>query len=238
MGHSSLLMRAEDLQPGDHAALLYQTHKERWALLKTFLRCGLERNEKVLYILNENTAEAVREWLQEGIDVVQPHLQAGQLSILTPECTYLKRGTFDPAKMTTLLARYTKQALRAGYSGLRVMGEMGWASKGFPGSRYLIDYEANLNVFLRGGKCLVLCLYDRRLWSSAVLLYVIETHPIVASGSNFYKNQFYMAPPTFVDHQQAKTTLEWLLKNMGELRQTDRHFQVGLRNLSLSQSRA
>jgi hypothetical protein len=238
MRHFNSLIRAEDLQPGDHVALLYQTHEERWALLKTFLRYGLERHEKVLYIINENTPEAVGEWLQEENVVVQPHLQTGQLSILTPETTYLNGGTFDPAKMITLLTAYTKQALRAGYSGLRVMGEMGWASKGFPGSRYLIDYEANLNGSLQGRKCLVLCLYDRRLWSSAVLLYVVETHPIVAAGADLYNNPYYMAPPPFVDHHQAKTTLEWLLKNMDESKQTEKHFQAGLRNLSLYQRRA
>ncbi len=238
MGHSSLLMRPEDLKLGDHAALLYQTHKERYMLLKTFLRCALDRQEKVLYILNDNTPDAAQEWFKEDSVTVQRHLQTGQLTILTPESTYLKGGTFDPAGMITLLATHTKQALRAGYSGLRVMGEMGWASKGVPGSRYLIDYEANLNRALQGRKCLVLCLYDRRVWSSAVLLYVIETHPIVASGSNLYRNQYYMAPPTFVDHQQAKTTLEWLLKNIGEPRQTERQFQASLRNLSLLQNRA
>ena len=71
--------------------------------------------------------------------------------------------------MIALLAARTKQALRAGYLGLRVIGDMGWGPRGFRGSSCLIDYEENLNLSLQGSKYLTLCVYDRRLWSSAVL---------------------------------------------------------------------
>ncbi|HQN19427.1 MAG TPA: MEDS domain-containing protein [Syntrophobacteraceae bacterium] len=238
MRQFSSLIRVEDLEPGDHVACLYQTDEERQALVETLLHCGLERREKILYIADGNAPMAVQEWFRKDRAVVQRCMQTGQLSILTDEETFMERGVFDPSRMITLLVGHAKRALRAGYSGLRVMGEMGWASRGFPGSHHLIDYEAKLNESLPESKCLLFCQYDRRLWSSALLLYVLATHPIVAAGANLCKNPYYMAHLPFLGHHHPKTILEWMLINLSKCRHTGEDFQSTVRNLSIFRRRA
>ncbi|GAG34605.1 unnamed protein product, partial [marine sediment metagenome] len=131
-------------------------------MLTPFVRHGLERAEKVLYIVDARGAETVLDYLRDdGLDP-EPYLASGQLTILTADDTYLKQGVFDPDGMIALLQTETERALAEGYAALRVTGEMSWALRGLPGSERLIEYEAKLNEFFPGSKCLAICQYDRR----------------------------------------------------------------------------
>ncbi|NIR16924.1 MAG: histidine kinase, partial [Desulfobacterales bacterium] len=62
-----------------------------------------------------------------------------------------------------------------GYNGLRVTGDMSWALKAPPGSERLIKYEAKLNEFFPGSKCIGICQYDKRLFPPALLMDVLYT---------------------------------------------------------------
>lgn len=71
------------LKPGDHLCVLYETEEEHKSVITPFLRAGLENNEKVLYIVDVRTSQAVIDYLREdGLDV-NSYLKSGQLSILT-----------------------------------------------------------------------------------------------------------------------------------------------------------
>ncbi len=48
-----------NLQPGDHLCCIYETDKEHRVLLTSCLRQGFERNEKVVYIVDDRMAETV-----------------------------------------------------------------------------------------------------------------------------------------------------------------------------------
>jgi hypothetical protein len=110
------LRTIEDLGPGDHLCCLYQTEEEHRAVLTPFLRQGLERGEKVVYIVDAHTAETILGYLRDdGMDV-QPYLARGQLALLTPEDAYLRPGVFDPDAMVALLRAETEQALTEGYA--------------------------------------------------------------------------------------------------------------------------
>ena len=125
---------------------------------------------------------------------MEPYLVSGQLVILTSDDAYLQGDVFDPEAMINLLRTETEQALAEGYLALRITGEMAWVLWGPPGSEQLIEYEAGLNELFPGSQCLALCQYDQRLFSPAVLLDVLRTHPIVAIGTEVCDN-FYYTPP-------------------------------------------
>ncbi len=133
-----------NLEPGDHLCCLYQTEEEHRAVLTPFLRQGLERDEKVLYILDAHTPEAILGYLRDdGLDV-EPYLSRGQLAIVTRGDSYMREGVIDPERMIELRWAETEQAVAEGYQALRVTGEMTWALRGLPASEVLIEYEARL----------------------------------------------------------------------------------------------
>ena len=101
-----------DLAPGDHLCWLYDTEEEHRAVITPFLRQGLERGEKVLYIVDAHPAETVLAYLRgDGLEV-EPYLAREQLRFLTATDTYLTQGVFDPDAMVALLRSETARALR------------------------------------------------------------------------------------------------------------------------------
>jgi DNA-binding CsgD family transcriptional regulator len=207
MAYGRPLRTIAELERGDHACCLYETEEERRAVLMPFLRQGLERGEKVLYIVDAHTPEAVLTHLRdEGLDV-EPFLAHGQLAIVSRDETYMQQGVFDPDAMIALLRADTDQALVDGYQALRVTGEMSWALRGLPGSERLIEYETRVNDVFRGGSCLAICQYDRRAFSAALLLDVLCTHAIAVVGAEVYDNFYYLSPANLLGHEAAEARL-------------------------------
>ncbi|TAJ10507.1 MAG: PAS domain S-box protein, partial [Nitrospirae bacterium] len=209
------------LKPGAHLCSLYETEEEHRTLLTPFLRQGLEQGEKVLYIVDARTAETILSYLRnDGLDV-DPLLKRGQLGILTVREAYLREGTFDPDRMIALLRAATEQAVAEGYPALRVTGEMTWALRGLPGSEQLIEYEAKLNNFFPGSRCLALCQYDRRRFTPDVQLDILATHPMVAVGTELHDNPYYLPPAAFLAKDRSEARLEQWLNNLAARKQMD-----------------
>lgn len=180
-----------ELGPGEHACCLYETEEQQRVSLTAFLRQGLEWGEKVVYFADPQTAKAIVSCLRHnGLDVARC-VATGQLQILTAAEAYMREGVFDPDRMIAFLRAETERALAEGYRALRVTGEMTWALRGLPGSDRLIEYEAKLNTFFPGSRCLALCQYDRRRFPPALLLDVLSTHPTVVVGTTLYENIYY-----------------------------------------------
>lgn len=205
------LERIVDSRPGSHICLLYRNEEEHRVVLTEYIRRGLERGERVVYIVDASTAEQIREFLrQAGIDVESAE-RRGQLLFLTSQEAYLREGSFDPQRMIALLKEETEKALTAGFTGLRVTGEMTWALRGLPGSERLIEYEALLNEFFPGSACTGLCQYDVRRFPPGILLDVLRTHPVVALGMHLHENPFYVPPKEFLCGATDEATLDrWL----------------------------
>jgi PAS domain S-box-containing protein len=143
------------------------------------------------------------------------------LEILTADESYTRGGMFDPDAMISLLRAETKHALDEGYSALRVTGEMTWALRGLAGSERVIEYEAKLNDFFPGSKCLAICQYDRRKFQPEVLLDVLATHPIAIIGTEVFDNFYYMPPEDFLGSDPVRARLDNWLGSLGERKRAE-----------------
>jgi len=221
MNEYSTAARLSGIKPGDHLCCIYQTEEEHRALLTPYLSQGLERGEKILYIVDAHTAGEVLGYLRaKGIDV-GPFLDSGQLNILTVDEAYMREGVFDPDGMIELLTQETEKALSEGYSALRVTGEMSWALRGLPGSERLMEYESKLNRFFPGSRCLAICQYDRRRFSPEVLLDVLTTHPYAVVGTEVYDNFYYMPPQEFLGDDLPLARLEHWIDNLANRKRVE-----------------
>ncbi|TAM45864.1 MAG: PAS domain S-box protein [Acidobacteria bacterium] len=223
-----------DLKPGDHLCCIYQSEEEHRAVLAPYLNQGLERREKVLYIVDAHTGDAILGYLRERGVAVDTFLASGQLAILTRKDAYLREGRFDPEHMIALLASETDRARTEGWSALRVTGEMTWALRGEPGSERLIEYESRLNDFFPGSACLAICQYDRRRFSPEVLLDVLHTHPYVLLGTKLYDNFYYLPPSAFLGNRPEARFRQWTraLADRTEAEQRIRHLSRLYRTIS------
>src|SRR5258705_5556748 len=121
-----LLTALEQLAPHDHLCSIYESQAEHFAVAIPFIRIGLDRGEKCVYIADDGTEENVREAMHaEGIDVERA-VASRALVLTTKEQTYVKRGSFDPDWMFTFWKGATASAMREGFSVLRATGATAW----------------------------------------------------------------------------------------------------------------
>jgi chemotaxis family two-component system sensor kinase Cph1 len=109
----------------------------------------------------------------QSVDVDEA-VTSGRLEVASQEDTYLLNGHFEADKMIRFLADALEPAIASGFSGLRVVGEMTWALAGDLGTGPLIEYEAELNYFVRDHPVAVTCQYDRKRFSPEVILNMIS----------------------------------------------------------------
>jgi PAS domain S-box-containing protein len=189
----SLLRELDRLKPHDHLCLIYESPDEWEETIIPFIRIGLERGEKCLYVTATHTAEEIRERLTEaGINV--PEIESrGQLSILLGDEVYTAGGCFDPDRMIQRLINETEKAVGQGYPALRVTGEMTWALKGVVGSERFLEYAAKLNRdFFPKYPCLAICQYERWQFGSEIIWSAILTHPKLIHGTMVSSNLYHV----------------------------------------------
>jgi hypothetical protein len=183
-------------QQGDHICTLYSSPDEQLTAAIEYIREGLARGERCLYVCGEHDVPSFRAALRgAGIDVKTDEAR-GALLLLTKHDGHLKGGCFDPAAMIRMLETAVTDALDAGFNGLCAAGDMTWLLDEAPGSEKLAEYEAALNHFYRSNRALGLCLY-RRTMPAALLDHCLATHPVVrVEGPILLTNPFYELPET------------------------------------------
>lgn len=180
---------------GDHVCTLFSSPEEQLQSAIEYIRGGLRRGERCLWVCCERPAAEFREALQEaGIDVKAEEAR-GALVLLSKHEGHLKGGSFDPDRMIAMLHQAVRDALDAGFTGLCAGGDMSWLLDEAPGSERLAEYEARLNHFYQTNHAMGLCLYNVRTMPPAVLDDCLATHPTVrVESSILMENPFYELP--------------------------------------------
>ncbi len=210
----------EDLRAGDHLCCIFETEAEHRALVTPYIRGGLERNERVFYIIDARSPARICSYLRESGLEPEPYRASGQLLILSAEETYLRDGSFDPETMLRRLEQATRQTVEDGFAALRITGEMTWILRGAPGSGRLIEYAAKLNRFFPGSAALAICQYDRRYFAPDLLNAVIDTHPFIVIGSEVIENPYYIHPDIYLSDQRPTLKLDSRLESLRQHRFT------------------
>jgi len=214
---TAVLPALERMRPGDHYCGIFRSDADQRRIVVDFVRLGIERHEKMLYLVHLQTADRLRSTLLDaGIDV-DALVSSGQLIIQAAKEVYLVDGVFQPELMIEMLGKETADAVEAGYAALRVTGEMSWALAGDPGSERLIEYEALLNDFYAtGAKSYSICQYDQRRFDADLLTDVLHTHPSVLLDTEGFDNasMYYVPPEAFLTADRASGILETRLANL------------------------
>lgn len=179
----------------DHLALIYDNQEEQLDIIAPFLRVGMERGEKSVFIVDDISPEAVIAAMEHhGVDV-DAATASGALAIITKYDAYLKNGDFDPDWMVAFLAEVVEDAKREGFQAVRASGEMTWAlGPAGDTDRRLIEYECKLNTFFPGYDMGGICQYNRRRFRPETLMHVIHTHPRLVFGGEVCDNPYYIPP--------------------------------------------
>jgi PAS domain S-box-containing protein len=232
-----------DLKQGDHVCLIYENTAEQLAAAVPFIKDGLARGERCVYIANDRTVEEVVQALAAaGVDVAE-ECRKGALRLLTKEDAYFQSGEFAPQAMIDFVRQAESEALAEGFSGLRLAGEMTWALGPEPGCERLIEYEALLNRLLVNKRAVILCQYHRSRFDAPCIHDVLRTHPLAILGDQVCTNPYYEPPELVLDVQpQASAAflakrVDWWIAQLKRARAAEQERERALEKLKQSERR-
>lgn len=217
-GTSAELQRLlADLRPGDHLCMFYDSDAEWLDGLMSFLRGGLAQGECCLCVVNAEGVEPVLRALEAlGLDT-DAERERGALCFEPADAVYLRNGAFDPEAARGTWRRMERQALAAGFTGLRAVADVPVEVGLTPNIERWHEYEAGLNDYLAGSRTRILCQYDLRLFGPRLVLETIRAHPTVVLGRG----------------DAGPERVRWLLGQMQRLRDSE-HEARALHRASLA----
>ena len=219
----------------DHLALIYGSREEQFAATVPYIRQGLERGERCVYITHENSRDDVIEAMRNrGVDV-EGALESGALSIFDERQTYLRNGSFDPEDTLVFLDAAIAEAA-AEYDGFRVTGEMSFILDDDSDVDALMTCESKANYLFEDVDGMALCQYNRERFSPAVIRDVINTHPHLVHENRICHNSYYTPPSEFLGPQRPAREVERMLGTLRE--QTDAKTELQTNQRFLQESYA
>jgi hypothetical protein len=196
-----------------HVCGFFNSRDEQFEVLLPFFGEAITKREKLVNIVNPRLRDDhLRRLRTAGIDV-DACAGGGQLEVLDWNAVYLAGGRFDQQRMLTAVDDVFAAARAAGYTDMRVTGEMGWALEGRPGSEQLVEYEVRVNAVLARNQQPAVCIYDTAELSGSMMMDILRAHPLTLVGGVIHENPFYIEP-------------ELLLRELAE-RRTTRHSATG-----------
>ena len=173
--HSDSRHGPEGFDPGDHLCCIYQSDDEQRIFLKQYVKQGLSRTEKIVFIGDARKCEEIGKYLHDEGIALDHGVRSAQFVALTSENNLDMEGRFDLEARIDLLEGETRTALDQGYTGLRVIQEM-TPGEGDCHFQQVMDFAARLDSFLANNKCLSICQFDSRKLDVKQVLAVLASY--------------------------------------------------------------
>ncbi|RQG98477.1 histidine kinase [Natrarchaeobius oligotrophus] len=205
----------EELETCEHIALFYRDRDERFETVTPFIRQGIERGERVMYVIDEFSRSTVLDELRGGDADVDAAVDSGQLTFHSLEETYLRSGRFDPDDMLEVYADAIEDANES-YPGLRVTASTNFVLDENATLEEFMAYESRVNDLFRGENCIALCHYDCERIPPETLIDVIRTHPHIVYEGTVCHNFYYTPPEEFFEPDEPMRDVERMLNTLAD----------------------
>lgn len=170
--------------PFSHQALLYGSDDELLAGAVPFLAEGVERSERVLVVASPRRIRPIREALAD---------QAAAVEFIDSPTWY-----GSPAVALRGYRKLISDSIGAGFPWVRVVGEAVWSGHAKSSAATWIRYESMVNLYLASLPATIVCLYDTRSASDALVLDAQRTHPELCAASGAVASPSYREPEDFM----------------------------------------
>jgi CRP-like cAMP-binding protein len=194
---------------GDHVVFVYDDPSELFAFVVPFIKEGLAGGERCVYATAESRPADVTDALSAAGVRVDREMKRGAFALMTAG-EYYGSSSFDPARAIDRLQAGLREAVSAGFAGLRVAGEMSWAGKqGLP-DEVLGEYETLLEKTAGAGRRTLACIYRRDRFDPAIMERHVRIHGKVIANDYVYLSL------SALFRNLARTDLEGLARSAHE----------------------
>jgi MEDS: MEthanogen/methylotroph, DcmR Sensory domain len=183
-----------------HICAFFNSIDEQHRVLRSFIKDGFDRGEKVFYIVDPGLREEHLKRLAEAGISVERALGSGQLEVrLWQDCQF-RGDRFDQDAMLALIEEVFQSGAAAGYPLTRFLGHMEWALLDKPGLDDLsfVEFETRVNYVSPKYDDPLICAYDLSKFSASMIIDIVRTHPVVLIGGVLQENPFFVPPDQFL----------------------------------------
>jgi hypothetical protein len=165
----------------DHFCWPFRHHDELVAVARGYVAEGLARHERVVGYLREEHLPDMEEQLA-GLERLDECVARGQLQLQAIGAIARMDQRVDPHQGLSTLATMIGESLDAGFTGLRMFGDMTLRMTDPARRAEFVHYEHLADRFCLDHAYTALCAYDRRVLGDAAVAEVACVHPVAHGG--------------------------------------------------------
>ncbi|MFH1723067.1 MAG: PAS domain S-box protein [Elusimicrobiota bacterium] len=160
---------------GTHFCHFCRTKEDLSDVLVPYFKAGLESNEFCMWIASDPLgAEDAKSSLREAVKDLDEHIRRGRIEILDAGRWYTPSGSFDADSVLKGWLEKEEHALRKGFDGLRLSGNIFWLEK--KDWKDFAAHEEAVNGVIGEHRMLAMCSYALERCDAAEVLEVAERH--------------------------------------------------------------
>jgi signal transduction histidine kinase len=150
-------------------------------------------------------------------------VQRGALTFFEQGPRMFAPGRFDPRLLIRGTAASATQALREGYSGVRICGSSPYSPAGaIVDERAWIEFEALMSDEIPRWKAITICRHDLRRSQPSFLREILRVHPKAVLGPLVCPCTYYEPPSMVLGKASEDERLRWMLGQLSEARLAQR----------------
>lgn len=196
-----------------HLCLIYDVDPmEQMPALIPFIKEGLDKNERFVYIADDITVEQLSQVLNtNGIDV-EEECNRGALKLWTKK-EWRQSGELNAEKKSRQVRGFIKDAISDGFDGIRFAVEMTWTLGPDISVEKLERWEAAINTIISPDVPVkIICQYSRLKLPPSVINQAFRTHPSAIIDNCLCSNVFYEKPHTSNEKAEAEITVDMMAR--------------------------
>jgi hypothetical protein len=202
-----------------HVCLPYESEQEDRAAVVAFVREGLEREQRCMYVgARREHGEIVAALSAAGVPVARA-VERGALVMAGLRETYLRTGRFDAEDMLGFVDEQITAALAGGFTGFRGTTDIGGAGATTATWQKIVWYEAQLNERFARRPFSGLCRYPRAAIPAGRVSDLLRTHPAAWVRGGACDSPFYERAELAVS-DDAQARLDWQLHQLRAYQRT------------------
>ena len=179
------------VEPGDHIAHFYQGDPQRFTVLGPYVRAGLERGDRCVFISAPDVAEGLCTWLDAA--------ELDPDAALANDQLVLDQGRATEEEMLRLAETVAMSSQRDDVGLVRWAGDGGWALNDKMSVHEMLHWEALYDKHSSAWPMIAMCQFDQAQFSGDVLMDALRSHPYCIMGNVVVPNPEYESPDTLLE---------------------------------------
>ncbi|MDR5744603.1 MEDS domain-containing protein [Caballeronia sp. LZ029] len=163
---------------GSHIGQLFDSATDLREMLVPYFRAGLLNNERCLWVTDGAFGvEDARAALREAVPDLDDRERRGQIEISDKSAFYDPAQPLRPRRLVEGLVEREREALAAGYRGVRTNGNCAWVKSAQWNS--FLEYETGVQEAVQGRRLICMCSYQHDLIDEPQVNDVVQRHHLL-----------------------------------------------------------